>query len=166
MNQKQIEKIVEKYIDGKLKKLTEEKNTYKKVENLLKYYNRFIRRIDLIEANLDNIVLKKSTGFTDIPKTNNAFKTEMEKKEEIKESLLRRLEKYKILVQLVETAMEEIKDDKYFKIIELRYFDKKNIEEIAEELGIGVTSVKRHRNRLVTDLCEIIFPEETLEKIF
>jgi len=165
MNQKQIEKIVEKYIDGKLKKLTEEKNTYKKVENLLKYYNRFIRRIDLIEANLNNIVLKKSTGFTDIPKTNNAFKSEMEKKEEIEESLLRRLEKYKILVQLVETALEEIKDDKYFKIIELRYFDKKNIEEIAEILNTTDRSIKRHRTRLITDLCEIIFPEETLDKI-
>lgn len=168
MTEKELEKALDKYFQKKsnlYNKIVTEKNTYKKVEDMLKYYNRFKKRIIYIQDNIDNIILKKSTKPITWGDSISEYKSELEKIEDIKEQNQKRLEKYKILVQLVETALEEIKDDKYFRIIELRYFDKKNIEDIAEILNTTDRNIKRHRTRLVTDLCEIIFPEEILEKI-
>jgi len=169
MTEKEIEKALDKYFKKKSElynKIITEKNTYKKVEDMLRYYNRFKRRIIFIENNMDNIILKKASGISELSSGSFTYKSDLEKKEDIREQNQKLINKYQAIIDLVDCALSEIKDDEYFKVIELRYFEKKNNEEISEELNIGMTSVKRHRNRLVYDLCEIIFPEEVLEKIF
>jgi Sigma-70, region 4. len=167
MTDKEIEKALDKYFQKKsnlYNKIVTEKNTYKKVEDMLRYYNRFKKRIIYIQDNMDNVILKKISGISSMGEGNFEYKSDIEKKEEIKEQNQKQLEKYKILVQLIERGLEEIKNDEYYKIIELRYFENETIENISEILSSSIRSVKRHRNRLINELCEILFPEEVLEK--
>lgn len=169
MDEKKIEKIVDKCLDRKLKsynKIIEEKSTYKKVEGMLKHYKRFERRITFIENNMDNIILKKSSGILAFGSDNFIYKSDLEKKEEIREQNKKLISKYQTVIDLVDAGLKEIENDQYYKIIELRYLKKESIENISEILNCGVATVKRNRNRLINELCEIIFPEEILEKIF
>ena len=164
---KEIEKALDKYFQKKsnlYNKIVTEKNTYKKVEDMLRYYNRFKKRIIYIQDNMDNVILKKISGISSMGEGNFEYKSDIEKKEEIREQNQKQLERYKILVQLIERGLEEIRNDEYYKIIELRYFENGTIENISEELKYSVATVKRNRNRLVNELCEILFPEEVLEK--
>ena len=167
MTDKEIEKALDKYFQKKsnlYNKIVTEKNTYKKVEDMLRYYNRFKKRIIYIQDNMDNVILKKISGISSMGEGNFEYKSDIEKKEEIREQNQKQLERYKILVQLIERGLEEIRNDEYYKIIELRYFENGTIENISEELKYSVATVKRNRNRLVNELCEILFPEEVLEK--
>ena len=168
MTEKEIEKALDNYFKRKsdlYNKIVTEKNTYKKVEDMLKYYNRFKKRIKFIQNNMDNIILKKSSGISEMSGGSFEYKSDLEKKEEIREQNKKLIGKYQTIVNLIDEALEEIKDDEYYKIIELRYFENETIENISKILHTADRNIRRHRNRLINELSEIIFPEEILEKI-
>lgn len=169
MDEKKIEKIVDKCLDRKLKPynaIVEEKSTYKKVEDILRKYDRFKKRIIYLENNLENIILKKNSTISGLGGHSFEYKSDLEKKEDIREQNKKLIARYQEIIDLADQGLEEIKKDKYYKIIELRYFEKEMIENISEKLNVSERSVKRHRNRLISELCTILFPEETLENIF
>ena len=47
----------------------------------------------------------------------------------------------------------------------MRYFDDMTLEFISENLGIGVTTIKRHKNMLIRQLQIIIFSDEVIKNI-
>lgn len=65
----------------------------------------------------------------------------------------------------IENALDKVRDDKYFKIIELKYLDQaaKTDEEIAEMLGKDQSTITRNRNRLINSIKTILFPESIKE---
>ncbi|PID67140.1 MAG: hypothetical protein CR959_01730, partial [Fusobacteriales bacterium] len=111
------------------------------------------------------VILKKSVGIAGtIGGSSFEHKSEIEKIEEIKEQNKILLEKLYRVIELIEFGLNEIKNDKYYEIITMMYFDKMTYEQIAEKLNLSDKTVKRHRNRLVNELSLIIFPDEILEK--
>ncbi len=58
--------------------------------------------------------------------------------------------------------MKTIEADKYYKIIELKYFNKKTLEEISEELNISIITVKRNKNRLINEMSHIFITKNDL----
>ena len=48
----------------------------------------------------------------------------------------------------VGAALRELLDDPYIDIIFLYYRDGLNLEEVAEEMDKGITTIKRHKKRL------------------
>lgn len=60
----------------------------------------------------------------------------------------------------IESALKTIENDCYYSIIEYKYFDNMTLEDIAEILEVDVSTVSRQRNRLVTRLKWLLFPED------
>ena len=66
---------------------------------------------------------------------------------------------------MVERALDTIKNDKYYKIIEMKYFDDLTFENIAEKLEISERTAKRHKNYMIRQLQLIIFSDDVLKSI-
>lgn len=82
------------------------------------------------------------------------------------------IERYKIekteterVIARIENALDKVKNDKYFRIIELKYLKQaaKTDEEIAEILEKDQSTITRNRNRLINSLKVILFPESIKE---
>ena len=65
----------------------------------------------------------------------------------------------------IDNALDKVRGDKYFKIIELKYLKQevKTDEEIAEMLEKDRTTISRNRNRLMNAIKTILFPESIKE---
>ena len=65
----------------------------------------------------------------------------------------------------IDNALDKVRNDKYFKIVELKYLDQeaKTDEEIAEILEKDRTTITRNRSRLINSIKTILFPESIKE---
>lgn len=86
------------------------------------------------------------------------------------------IEKYKMEkketerdLKRIDNALDKIRDDKYFKIIELKYLnDKERIgtdEKLAEVMGKDQSTITRNRKRIINKLITILFPQSIREVI-
>ena len=68
-------------------------------------------------------------------------------------------------IKRIENALDKVRDDKYFKIIELKYLEQtaKTDEDIAEILEKDQSTITRNRNRLINSIKTILFPESIKE---
>ena len=67
---------------------------------------------------------------------------------------------------LIEKALESVADDPYYKIIELKYFQKWTHERIAEFFGVDVSIISKRRTRLINALRPIIFSAEFIKELY
>lgn len=93
------------------------------------------------------------------------YLSELEKIENRIEKLEGEIERISNLVNSIDLALDTIRDDKYFKIIEMKYFEDLTLEYIAETLDVGLTTIKRHKNRLIRKLQILIFSDEVIKNI-
>ena len=70
------------------------------------------------------------------------------------------------LIEKVEHALDEIKDDIYYGIIPMCYFYDKTREEIAEHYDTTVTTVSRNKTRLVNKLKSYLFSDDVIYELF
>lgn len=52
----------------------------------------------------------------------------------------------------LQAALDEVKDDRYFDIITMFYFERYTVEQIAEQLDVDVRTVSRNKKRLCLDI--------------
>ena len=70
------------------------------------------------------------------------------------------------LVEKINAALEDIKDDPYFDIIPMSYFEDCTREEIAEKFNTTVTTVSRNKTRLVNVLKSYLFSDDVIYELF
>ena len=70
------------------------------------------------------------------------------------------------LVEKINAALEGIKDDPYFDIIPMSYFEDCTREEIAEKFNTTVTTVSRNKTRLVNVLKSYLFSDDVIYELF
>lgn len=70
------------------------------------------------------------------------------------------------LVEKMNAALEGIKDDPYFEIIPMCYFEDCTREEIAEKFNTTVTTVSRNKTRLVNILKSYLFSDDVIYELF
>ena len=167
MNEKDIEKLAEKVAEklSNVKKI----DKYKETEAMLRAYSNYkiaigknMERIKDIEKN----GLKETKGKKFVENVQGGLKkyegipeVEIERIEHLKEENLK-MEKRIIRV---ENALLHICEDKYYRIIPLRYFKNFTIEEIADELNVDRRTIGRNRTRLIKELQYNLFPEILLD---
>lgn len=78
---------------------------------------------------------------------------------------IQEISKIQSVVDIVENALDSIRNNKHFKIIELKYFQEMTHEEIAEELYINEKTVRRNKNYLIKQLQLCIFQKIRLKSI-
>jgi hypothetical protein len=169
--QKMLEKSVRKEIFKALESMREsdkitsdaERNYFKDTEMLLYSYPSLKISIAQVEEDLSNGELQIHAKSKDIVRYtgNTDFFREVDKDEFLQKRMVS-MERTKSEVRRIEAALETIKNDRYFKIIPLRYWEQLEPEMIAETLYCDERTYRRHRNRLVNKLKIVLFGAEAL----
>lgn len=173
MNEKDIDRIADKIIermktDREIK--TEKQLTpFQKTEKLLSELSLLKGAIDSKNMLIEDLkkegisIQKKETGVN--VQASKVYLSELEKVENRIEKLQEEITRIKNVVNMVERALDTIKNDKYYKIIEMKYFDDLTFEFIAEKLDISERTAKRHKNYMIRQLQLIIFSDDVLKSI-
>ena len=69
------------------------------------------------------------------------------------------------VIRAVDAAMSAMKNDPYYPILELRYFNGMSQDDIAKALNCTQQNVSYHKNRLVRELSLRIFPNDVAKEI-
>jgi RNA polymerase sigma factor (sigma-70 family) len=62
----------------------------------------------------------------------------------------------------ISRALNAIEKDRYYKIIEMKYFQEMTMESIAEHYGCEDKTIRRNKNRLVNKLMIMLFGTDAL----
>lgn len=167
MNEKEIVKIViNELIERNLIHKTE--NSYKNTENLLSNFHLLKKSINDMKNQINDL---KTYG---IPHTNKAVHVVVQDAciEDENTIIERRISNLKqsihrtnSIIKMINLILQDIKSDKYYKIIELKYFDKLTYEEIAEIMQCDVSTVSRNKNRLVNTIKVRLFPNTFIDEL-
>jgi DNA-directed RNA polymerase specialized sigma subunit len=68
-------------------------------------------------------------------------------------------------VAQVDVALEQIRDDPFYAIIPLYYFEKETRENIAEYFNVSEKTVTRNRKRLIRQMAVILFSDDVIMDI-
>ncbi len=58
-----------------------------------------------------------------------------------------------------------LKDDKFYKILDLKYSKGKTLEEIAEYFMCDVSTVSRNKNKLIRQISSLLFANESISEL-
>lgn len=120
----------------------------------------------IIEDTVNRTVLKlKMSGLMKDDRKTAAQKTE---------EILKNYPRFKLsdqpytkkLCDKIETAMNTIKDDYYYDVISLYYFDGMTREEVAEHFNTSETTISRNKKRLVDALSAVLFSDDLIYDLF
>lgn len=139
----------------------EQKIIFRKMEEILRNYPKYQKRIKMEIENLQNPQLKKSCGPGGQYGNNYDFKSEMEQIEELKQRISNNISRYEEIIFRIDECLSMVQDHKDYGFIKMKYFDKMTYEEIAEKLGVSLMSTYRMRNNILSAL-EIHFKTQRL----
>ena len=139
----------------------EQKTIFRKMEEILKNYPKYQKRIEIEIENLKNPQIKKSCGSGGQGGGNYEFKSEVEQIEELKQRIANNISRYKEIIFRIDECLNMVQDHKDYEFIRMKYFDKMTYEEIASQLDISLKSTYGMRNRILEAL-EIHFKTQRL----
>lgn len=173
---------IEIYIDETVKKTVAEikrqgilKNNrqtpFQKTETLLYNYNNYKAAIEDKYEQIKNIqclgVSKKSSSISSFSSGPiYEIKSEDDKAEEQIISMLNSIRITENFITIIDAAIDTLKDDEYFDIINLKYFEEKSREDIAIHYDVDPSTISRNKNRLINLLQIRLFSDEVICQIF
>lgn len=173
MNEKDIDRIADKIIermktDREIK--TEKQLTpFQKTEKLLSELALLKGAIDSKNMLIEDLkkegisIQKRETGVN--VQSSKIYLSELEKVENRIEKLKEEIVRIENVVNMVERALGTIRNNKYYDIIEMKYFDDLTFEHISEKLDISVITAKRYKNKMIRQLQLVIFSDDVIKNI-
>ena len=167
MNEKDIDRIADRVAEKlrQVKKI----DRYKETEAMLRAYPNYKRIIEKNNSRIDEI-LKNGLVETVKIKTGENVQGGLKKYEGVPEKEIEKIEhlksenlKMEKRIIRVDNALMNIRNDKYYNVIALRYFKEWTIDEIADEMNVDRKTVGRNRTRLIKELQFNLFPELLLD---
>lgn len=162
------DKVVQILVERNL--VREDKRTaYQKTEQLLYNYNNFKKIITKRELEIETIqkygVPQKSTSIVPFsPKGNSANGTVLE--EDAVECAIRSVQESMWdtvqVISMIDKGMDALKDDPYYEILEMRYFEGRTQEDIAAYYEVSQVTISNNKNRLVKALSMELFPNQAI----
>lgn len=70
------------------------------------------------------------------------------------------------LVKILDGELERLRNDPYFEIIPMIYFEDKTREDVAEYFDVNERTVTRNKRRLVNELRVILFSDDVITELF
>ncbi len=177
-NKVNIEKIIKrtaKEVVGELEKKRllkkDDITPYQKTEKLLYSYLGLIKAIEQKEKDIQFIEehgLQERSKDIVIYTSGGGSGSHEEKHLEIVEGYKKAKEKSQWLKGKIDKALDSIRQDQYFYIIEERYFsgNSPDNDAIAEKYNVSTRTIQRHRGRLVNDLQLLLFGADALDYLF
>ena len=139
----------------------EQKIIFRKMEEILRNYPKYQKRIEVEIENLKNPQIKKSCGPGGQGGNSYDYKSEVEQIEELKQRISNNISRYEEIIFRIDECLSMVKDHKDYGFIQMKYFDKMTYEEIADKLGVSLMSTYRMRNNILSTL-EIHFKTQRL----
>ena len=145
---------------------------FQKTETLLFNYNNFVAAVKDSEEQIREIrnmgLAKKSKSITSFMGDTGyvEVKSDLEKAEEKIEMIEFRIQTTRNFIKVIDDAVYALKDDPYYELIHLRYFEGRSRDEIAEYFDCDVKTVTRNKNRLINLLQIRLFSDEVIQHIF
>lgn len=156
--QKLIEQAVSKAVKetvllGAEQAKTEIKNVFKQTEIRLYAYPELRKNIDKYTLDIRDLRRETPGRSKDIVFYSTHGGGTRLSAEEVQEGRIMVLQK-KIYrdqseIEEIDFALEAIKDDEYYQVIEMRYFKGMKDDEIAESISCDPSTVRRNKNRLI-----------------
>ena len=173
MNEKDIDRIADKIIE-KMKtdreiKTEKQLTPFQKTEKLLSELSLLKGAIDSKNMLIEDLkkegisIQKKETGVN--VQTSKVYLSELEKVENKIEKLEEEIARIENVVNMVERALDTIRNNKYYDIIEMKYFDDLTFEHISEKLNISIITAKRYKNKMIRQLQLVIFSDDVIKNI-
>lgn len=75
-------------------------------------------------------------------------------------------ERTQTFCELVARALNRVREDPYYEIIELKYFEHWTHERIAEYFDVDVSVISKRRTKLINQLRPIIFSDDFIHELF
>ena len=72
----------------------------------------------------------------------------------------------KKFADIIDNALNTIKDDLYYDIIPMMYFENQSRETIADYFNTTVTTISRNKRRLINKLKMLIFADDVIYELF
>jgi len=154
-----------------------DKSYFQKTEKLLYNYPALKESIQQKEEELKYLDESglPATSKSVITLSSRSTNTESDRYMELKESYQRSKERTEWLIGRIDNALDTIRTDKYFFIIEEKYFKKTTNEKILEimdlkqyngtDIGISERTILRNKNRLIEKIVITLFGAGALEDI-
>lgn len=145
---------------------------FQKTETLLYNYNHFKAAIKDKEEQIKEIrelgLPRKSKSITTFSGNTGLIevKSEAEKAEEKIEMIEFSIVTTRRFIKIIDDAIQMLRDDPYYELIALRYFEGRTREYIAEFFDCDVKTVNRNKNRLINQLQIRLFSDEVIQSIF
>jgi DNA-directed RNA polymerase specialized sigma subunit len=149
-----------------------EKTAYQKTEQLLFNYIGFKRIVEerkqeIIDLRTHGVPGKSGSIVQYSPKSGTVHGTTLP--EESVEAAVRSVEASVQgtiqVINLMDKCMASLKNDPYYEIIEMRYFEGRTLEDIGVYFGCDHTTISRNKNRLVRELSMRLFPDEVSKEM-
>ena len=153
-------------------KAKSEKTAYQKTEQLLFNYLGFKRIVEerkqeIIDLRTHGVPGKSGSIVQYSPKSGTVHGTVLP--EESVEAAVRTVEASVQgtvqAVALIDKCMAALKNDPYYEILEMRYFEGRTLEDIGVYFGCDHTTISRNKNRLVRELSMRLFPDEVTKEM-
>lgn len=68
-------------------------------------------------------------------------------------------------IALIDKCMAALKNDPYYRVLELRYFEGRTQEDIATLFGCSQVTISNNKNRLVRELSMRLFPNQVIDEM-
>lgn len=150
----------------------DKRTPFQKTEILLYNYNNFLEVIKNREEQIEEI---KQTGLRKhsisiLPAMSSSshdsyIKTEEEKIDEKIAEIQLSISVTKNFISVIDKELNCLKNEKYFDIIRLKYFEGKTHDEIADHFQCDVKTVSRQKNNLISKLQVRLFSDESIRYI-
>ena len=148
-----------------------EKTTYQKTEQLLYNYNGFKRIIQERELEIEEVLkygvpqnnsVKEFVGRGGMP---SGIRLEEETVEAYVANVQRSVADTVQAIALIDKCMDGLKNDPYYEILPMRYFEGRTQEDIADYYGVSQVSISKNKNRLVKELSIRLFPNQSINEM-
>lgn len=153
----------------------QERNLIRKVKDSYKNTEYLLNNFDLLNKSISDMKLQiedlktygiRKSGKAAVVVSQNMVKVDEDTiiEQRINE-LKQAIHRTKTVINSINHILQDLKSDKYYQIIDLKYFKKLSYEEIAEILECDVSTVSRNRNRLINLIKVRIFPNSFIDEL-
>lgn len=145
---------------GRKQQVVEAKDTFKATEKRLYALPILILKVEEAEAWIEDI---KVSGPHERSKSIVRFNSPgitLSDEQIVDSQILNKRAEIEIDEQEIQTmqrALGIIRDDEYYEVIPMKYFDKRGDDEIAEELYCDASTVRRNKSRLIREMSVYLY---------
>lgn len=150
-----------------------EKTAYQKAEQLLYNYNGFKsivaeRMQEIEDLRKYGVPQKSAMSGGERVQSSRSVQGIVLPEESVEQAVRSVQESVQGTVQaiaLIDKCMNSLRNDPYYGILEMRYFEGRTQEDIALEYGVSQVTISNNKNRLVRELSMRLFPNQVVDEM-